>query len=145
VTGFRFGLEKVLEWRRLELEREESAFQRKLAALADLDRRHAELEAAALRAEIEVRESKGISGTDLAALGGFRTRARNEQQRLSSLRAACEKEAAAQRTAMLEARRRLRLFERLRERRWQGWERARDRELEELAAEAYLARKGPPL
>jgi hypothetical protein len=39
----------------------------------------------------------------------------------------------------LEARRRCRLLERLRERRWTEWQLARDRELEELASDSYLA------
>jgi hypothetical protein len=41
---------------------------------------------------------------------------------------------------MLEARRRFRLLERLKERRHEDWRLARDRELEELASESYLAR-----
>jgi hypothetical protein len=45
---------------------------------------------------------------------------------------------------MLEARRRCRLLERLRERRWDEWKAAADRELEETAAESYLARWESP-
>jgi hypothetical protein len=41
---------------------------------------------------------------------------------------------------MLEARRRLRLLERLRERRLAEWCSARDKELEDLVSEAYLAK-----
>jgi hypothetical protein len=41
---------------------------------------------------------------------------------------------------MLEARRRCRLLERLKERRLTEWTAGRDHELEEIAAESYLAR-----
>jgi hypothetical protein len=41
---------------------------------------------------------------------------------------------------MLEARRRCRLLERLKERRLAEWTSARDRELEEVASESFLAR-----
>ena len=41
---------------------------------------------------------------------------------------------------MLEARRRCRLLERLKERRLAEWTTARDHEVEEIAAESYLAR-----
>jgi hypothetical protein len=41
---------------------------------------------------------------------------------------------------MLEARRRLRLLERLKDRRMAEWRAARDKELEELASESYLAK-----
>ena len=41
---------------------------------------------------------------------------------------------------MLEARRRCRLLERLKERRLAEWTTARDRELDELASESYLAK-----
>jgi hypothetical protein len=40
---------------------------------------------------------------------------------------------------MLEARRRSRLLDRLRERRLEEWEATRDKELDEIASESYLA------
>jgi hypothetical protein len=49
---------------------------------------------------------------------------------------------AEQQKLMLEARRRCRLLERLKERRFTEWTATRDREVEEIAAESYLARWG---
>jgi hypothetical protein len=51
----------------------------------------------------------------------------------------CQKELAARQAAVLEARRRYRLLERLKDRRWAEWQSAADRELDELAADSYLA------
>jgi hypothetical protein len=45
-----------------------------------------------------------------------------------------------QQQTMLEARRRCRLLERLKERRMAEWTVARDHELDDIAAESYLAR-----
>jgi flagellar export protein FliJ len=141
MTPFRFRLEKVLEWRRRELEREDHGFKREVAALAEMDRRHAELEATGVRAEIQVREWSPLAGSDLAALGSFRVRVKQQEKALAAARADQEKQAEAQRLVMLEARRRCRLLERLRERRLAEWEKARDREIEELASESCLARR----
>jgi len=141
MTPFRFRLEKVLAWRQRELEHEDQKFKRELAALAELDRRHAELEATGVRAEIQVREWSPLAGADLAALGSFRLRVKQEEKALAAARADREKRAEAQRLVMLEARRRCRLLERLRERRLAEWEKARDREIEELAVESCLARR----
>jgi hypothetical protein len=80
-----------------------------------------------------------VWGGDLTALGAFRVSAQKREEILQSRRAQCEKELAARESAMLEARRRLRLLERLKERRLSEWRAQCDRELEQDAAEAYLA------
>jgi len=140
MTSFRFPLQKVLDWRRTELELAEARFKQQAAALAGLDRERAELEAAGIRTEIQVREWRPVSGGDLTALGGFRLQIRKRGQDMAARRVECAKELAARQNAMLEARRRLRLLERLKERRLAEWRVAETRELDEQAAVAYLAR-----
>ena len=139
MTPFRFPLEKILHWRRVQLELEENELQRQAAALAELDRVRAELEAAAIRTELQVREWSPLSGRDLAALSGFRLHVQHEERALAARRAERQKQLDAQQQAMLEARRRCRLLERLRERRLAEWRLASDRELEQFAGECYLA------
>ena len=78
---------------------------------------------------------------DLVALSGFRRRLKQQEKTLAAARIDQEKKAEVQRLVMLEARRRCRLLERLSERRLKEWEMARDREIEEQAAESYLARR----
>ncbi|HUI53648.1 MAG TPA: hypothetical protein VLY04_01665 [Bryobacteraceae bacterium] len=150
MTPFRFPLQKALDWRRTQLELEEARFKQQAAALADLDRERAELEASGIRAEVEVRHWQPLNGRDLAALGGFRLQVKQRQAHLAARRAECQRDLDARHAAMLEARRRCRLLERLKERRLAEWQAARDRELEELASESYLARwnqrsSAPPL
>jgi hypothetical protein len=142
MTSFRFPLQKVLEWRTTELELEEAKFRQAAAAVAAADRDRAELEAAAVRTEAEVRRWDPVAGSDLAALSDFRRHVRAQEEALEARRAECARQAAAQQASMLEARRRCRLLERLRERRLAEWKAARDRELEEMASESYLAQWG---
>jgi hypothetical protein len=139
MTSFRFQLQKVLQWRETQLELEEIRFKQQAAAVAELDRARAELEAAGIRAEVEVRKWSPIAGRDLAALGGFRLHVKMQQREIAARRAERQKALEAQQAVMLEARRRCRLLERLRERRLAEWQAASDREVEEVAAESFLA------
>ena len=140
MNAFRFPLERVLDWRRKELELAELKFQQLAAAVAAIDRALAELEAAGIRAEILVRDWSPVSGSDLGALGSFRIHVQKKNTELAARRAECVSRLAAGRDAMLEARRRFRLLERLKERRREGWRLAQDKELEQVASESYLAR-----
>jgi DNA repair exonuclease SbcCD ATPase subunit len=140
MKSFHFRLERVLDWRRMEMEQAEMAFKQQSAALAELDRQRAETDAADLRAQLEVRAWRPVWGGDLAALGAFRAESQKRQQKMQVRRAECEKQLAARWQAMMEARRRLRLLERLKERRLSEWRAACDSELEQQAAEAYMAK-----
>jgi len=141
MNAFHFPLQRVLDWRRTQLELEEARFKQQLAAMAALDRERAGWEAAAIKAEIQVRDWNPLAGGDLAALGSFRVNVRDREKEIDVRRAACRKSLDEQQIAMLEARRRCRLLERLRERRLREWQSAGDRELEQMAAESFLARR----
>jgi flagellar export protein FliJ len=144
VTRFHFPLQRVLDWRRTQLEIEEAKFRQATATLAAVDHARAELEAGAVRTEFEVRRWDPVGGDDLAAFGAYRIRVRQEEVRLAAKRSECARAAAAQQAAILEARRRLKLLERLKERRLAEWTAASDREMEEIASESYLAQWGRP-
>jgi hypothetical protein len=140
MNPFRFPLQKVLDWRRTQLEMEETKFRRQAEALAGLDRASAQWNAAGNTAERQVRDWNPVAGGELAALGSYRLHVKLKETELVLPRAECRKELGRRQDAMLEARRRLRLLERLRERRLAEWCAARDKELEDLASEAYLAK-----
>jgi len=140
MTAFRFPLQKALEWRQTQLELAEACLRQQSAALAQWDRARAEMEAAGIRAEVEVRDWSPVAGRDLAALGAFRLRVRRREKEIDAQRLACRQELAVREAAMLEARRRCRLLERLKERRLAEWQSASNRELEALASESFLAR-----
>ncbi len=140
MKAFRFPLEKALDWRRTQLELEESRYKQQAAELAEIDRSRAEIEASGIRAEFQVREWRPVLSGDLAALGSFRLRVKHEQAELAPRREECAQKLNAQQNKMLEARRRCRLLERLKERRLAEWKSAESHELEEIAAESYIAR-----
>lgn len=139
MARFRFPLERVLELRRSQLEMEEMRFREAAAGVAELDRMRAELNAAGARAESQVREWSPVSGEDLAALGNFRLRIKQKERDIEGMRAQRLRHLAEREASLLEARRRCRLLERLRERRLEEWRAASDREMEAMAAELYLA------
>ena len=139
MTPFRFRLEKVLAWRRTQLELEDAKLKRQIAAVAELDRVRADLEATAIRSEVEVRNWRPLAGQDLAALSSYHVHVRNREKDIAMRRQEALQKLAAQQQAMLEARRRCRLLERLEQRRLAEWRTAADREVEQLAAESYMA------
>ena len=140
MTTFRFRLDKVLAWRRTQLELAEADFRREAAALARLDRTAEELHIRAIETAAEVRNWNPVAGRDLAALSGYQRYVDCRAKELADHRAGQARIVAEREQAMLEARRRCRLLERLRERRLAEWQTASQQELEQIAAESYLAR-----
>ncbi len=140
MTAFRFPLAKVLEWRRAQLQAARGRFQRQAAMVAGLDAERAALEAAADRAQMEVRRAEFLRGSDLEALDGFGRHVRTRTAKIAAAREKAQSELEAGEKEMLEAQRRVRLLERLEQRRREDWRAAVDRELEEIAAESHLAR-----
>jgi hypothetical protein len=122
------------------LELEEARYKQQAANLAELDRARAELAAEGIRAEVQVREWNPVTAADLEGLSTFRARVKSRDAQLALKRVQCARKLAEQQTVLLEARRRCQLLERLEERRLAEWRSARDRELDELAAESFLAK-----
>ena len=140
MTAFQFRLQRVLEWRRTQLEIEKANYSRHLAILAGLDRQCVQLEADAGTAERRVREWNPVAGGELGALGSFRQYIRRRETEIAIPRTEARRRVAAQQAVMIEAQRRLRLLERLKERRLAEWVVARDKELEDAASDSYLVR-----
>jgi hypothetical protein len=114
-------------------------FKQQAAAVAALDRELLEVDTAVAGAEMEVRRKDGMEGRDLAALASYRSGMQKRKQEVSARRRQSQMALEKQQALMLEARRRCRLLERLRERRRAEWQAACDRELEEGAQESFLA------
>jgi flagellar export protein FliJ len=139
MQAFRFNLEKVLQLRETQLEVEEVRFKQQVAAVGALERELLDLDAAVAGAEMEVRRTNGMQGRDLAALASYRSGMQKRKQEVSARRQQSKMALEKQQAIMLEARRRCRLLERLRDRRRKEWQAACDRELEEGAQESFLA------
>lgn len=136
---FRFPLQKVLEWRRLQERAEEeklSTLQNQLAAVAH---REAELALMELNAEMNLLRQEALPGSEFRALAGFQIRLRTERLSLSAMRETLGKHIAEQRKRLLRARRDHKIVESLKEKRKEQWAYMNDRELENLAAESYIS------
>ncbi len=140
---FRFPLERVLEWRREELETEQAALK---ALHAEKERTHSQRRSLVENLEAEQRAlvaSPSVSSQALAALESWKGWVRGEIRRLESYLQELDRRIGWQRHKTLEAQRRVKLLERLREKAHRKWKAELDRELEAFAAEAFLARRRP--
>ena len=144
MTAFSFRLERVLEWRKAQLELAQAALSRIAAEYARWDATLAKLANARAQAGAMVQSGGPVNGAELSALSRYQ--AYVEQQRKIALerRRDCGARLEQQRARVLEARREHRLLEKLRQVRRAEWESAVDREFEALAAETYLAQWEPP-
>ena len=140
MKAFRFRLDRVLDWRRTELEMEETRLKQLRAALATLDRERAALESTRDYAVKAVLARGSVYGSELQLLSGYNAAVKLLCARLDEKRRTGEAETAAQQQKLLEARRRLRLLENLKDRRLAEWKYETDRQME---ADAPPAVKRP--
>ena len=137
---FRFPLQRVLEWRALQLRVEEeklAALQQQFASLVQLGEK---LAAARDRSEAHLFASGAAAGSELQSWALYLARLAKQQETLKKQLAQCEKLISEQRQRLLKARTDHRVLESLKERRWRQWVYLNDREVEETAAEVYLAK-----
>jgi len=140
VKRFWFPLETARRWRERQADMEEARLQALFAEKQAIERRMAAL-ADELQAEHRRIEDRTCDARELAMLDEFRTWVNREKHRLIAVRAECERRIAAQQAALVEARRRFQLVDRLKEKALIEWHAANAKEQEDLAAELYLARK----
>jgi SMC interacting uncharacterized protein involved in chromosome segregation len=136
---FQFRLESVLGWRAVELELEEGRLEQLFNERRDRDRETTALEARRHEAA-QLIKAKTLDGQQLAAFSQHRHYLEKEVARIAARRVDCEKRIAAQQRRVVEAERKVRLLERLKERRFAEWTLDFNRELEALASETFLSK-----
>ena len=139
MARFQFSLDKVLRWRSAELSAEEI----KLKAMV-LEELQLQSRRAAMSVErVEVAQTPGtmpdVTGSDLRSVTVYGLRLRREAEQLAIDLVRCQRELAAQRKKYNEAKRRARLLEELKKRKFEQWTYEQGRLLEELASESFLA------
>lgn len=140
MRAFQFPLRQALEWRRTQMGLEENKMRLLAASLEEMALDAVKLDMVKARAEVAVSQAAVVEAGDLWALASYRQRLIGEMEALARRRAEAEKQLAAQRQKVLEAQRQCRLLEKLEQRRHAEWRRAADKEVEDLAAESFLAR-----
>jgi len=139
VKSFRFPLQRVLDWRGLQLRAEEEKLAGLQQKLASLIHREKALAVAQSRSESAVLGLPSIEGSDLRALAGFQVRIKSERAALKASRAQCDAQIVEQRKRLLKARKDYRVLEQLKEKRYKTWSYMGDREVEDTAAESYTS------
>jgi flagellar biosynthesis chaperone FliJ len=139
---FRFALESVRQWRRVRAELEEAKLHELLAGLERMGQAAQGLEQMRLDAEQTVFSASTVASEQLVRLDAYRRHLQAQRVSLEAKRRERRQAIAEQQGRVLEARRALRLLEKLRERQLANWQVEVDRELEAMIAEVYLARQG---
>ena len=135
---FRFRLEKVLSWRETQLALEEADLER---LRSDLHKIEAAINALTVRDEAateHMRRMRSASGVEIADLARHRYWLLQEEKTLRSRGAECGRKIEQRTDAITEARRKVELLERLKERRKQTWDAESELELEQLAGESAI-------
>ena len=139
MAQFRFSLEKVLRWRRIELAREEVKVQRLIQEKARVETMLARIASERSSLTASVARLPGLQGGDLRAAAAYGLRLRQQVQKLADARARLQEDLVVQQKKFAEAKLRLRLLEELKARRLERWQYEEACQLERLAAESYLA------
>lgn len=140
MKAFEFRLQRIADFRRQQADVAKTRLQELLAEMQCLEDERRSLEEQRHEARNSVTGQSNLRGEDLFALASFQEylgrRLKELNQKQSELASKIEK----QRDAVIEAERKVKLLERLKDRKFQEWRAASDRELDELAADSHMAR-----
>jgi flagellar biosynthesis chaperone FliJ len=139
MSRFQFPLQRVLSWRESQLSIEEADLERLRFELTTLETALRELESREAQ-EVELMQCpRSLKAGELAGIANARKWVVWERKRLQSRIADCLRRIELKTAALMEARRKVRLMERLKERRQASWTREDNRALEDLAGESAVA------
>jgi|SRR5579872_5038175 len=137
---FEFRLQRILNWRAGELRAEQERLSNVVSERQQLETRRSGILEAHDRSQRELFAAGPVTGSDLAALGAYRSHLEKDWTAVERLISNCQVRIVAQRVRALEAQRRVRLLEKLQERRHAEWRVEWDREMEAFSSEAFLSR-----
>ncbi len=140
MKAFEFRLERIAEIWQKEAEISREQLQLLLNELMRLENeRHALLMQSESERAVLARRTD-LTGQDLMAFSQFQGHVTRRSKEIDDQKAKVQTKAEAQRLIVLEAERRVKLLNRLRERKLQDWKLESARELENLASDSHLAR-----
>jgi flagellar protein FliJ len=136
---FHFTLERVLTWRNTQLSLAEVRLEHLRAALLSVEQALEAILVRRLAAQTQVGKSAEVQGSALASLEALRLWTLRESQRLKTHATDLRRAIEEQNRVVTEARRQVRLVERLKERRYEAWKAENARAMEEMAGEFAVA------
>jgi flagellar export protein FliJ len=144
MTTFRFRLQRVLDFRRTQFQIAESECRRAAASLRTIQAQQAALAGYKSQTRTAFAHLPEVAGEDLAPLGAWYKWTDRARDHLARLEKAAAQELEKRRVTLLDAQRKVRLLEKLQDHRKAQWQSDFDRELEELAADAFRPAKPSP-
>jgi len=139
MKAFRFKLQKVLEWREMQLQIAQEKLEQLQRQLEFTIQQEERIRAFYAEAEGKMLACPVLSGCDLQAMAGLKQRTQQQLYKVRVRRSECAALVAEQRGRTLRARQDHLVLEKLRAHRHQEWMYLSERELESTAAELYLA------
>ena len=140
MKAFRFPLQRVQDWRALQLKAEEEKLAMLQQRLVSLTQREAALAEALSNFRLNLLAAATMAGSDLQGLAAYQSQVHDERTALKQSRAACQTLIAVHIQRVLKARQDYHVLEKLKEKQWKEWSYRSDLEVESTAAEAYLAK-----
>lgn len=137
---FRFPLDRLMNWRKVQCDQEEARLGQLVAAASVLKQNRETLQVMADREYRLVLGSRAPLSEELEALSAFRRHVASEDRRMGARLAEMTQQISGQRDRLLEARRKWEALSRLRGRRHQEWRLDADRQMEEMTGELVVAR-----
>ena len=137
---FEFPLDRVLDLRRQQLEVERARLQTLRADLQRLESEKTEAQKRVEAARDHVRRGPSTTGQDLMAMSNFQKYIGRLGAEIDKKREKLSVRIAQQQAQTREAEKNVKLLEKLEARKRAEWTIGRDKELEELAADSYMAR-----
>jgi len=110
------------------------------AELRAVDAREVALIQQKVQSEKALKGTVSVTGYDLEVFEAFRLATQEEQKRMDKARADCRKRIDTQLQVVMMRHRDVRLLEKLKEQRFEKWEKEMFRDVDRQAEEAYLAK-----
>jgi hypothetical protein len=137
---FQFSGESLLKWRTQTVEREDARLHVLFAEAAKLEKSLKDSIRSREIAAVEIRASATVSADDLRALDAFCRHTQEQEKAIHRKMDDCAKRTRDQQQRCLLARRDEQLLLKLKERRLHEWQYEMQKELDENASEAFLAK-----
>jgi hypothetical protein len=137
---FHFPLERVLAFRRTQLQIEQSKLERITLELKEIDSRIVAVEKSLQDSRTDIVRSQSKLGRELESFETFRGASEKQTAALAQARRACLDRISIQCRVLKQKERDVKLLEQLREDRIAAWRAAQAREVDQQAEESHLAR-----
>jgi hypothetical protein len=139
MKSFRFRLERVLTWRGMQLALAEAKVEQLIGSLRTTDAAMAELVQRRAATQSTLGRGALISGANLKTLEISRIWAIREEKKLDAQKQRLQQSIEVQNRCVADARRGVKLVERLKEQRYEKWRTEGEHELAELTAESAIS------